>query len=182
MKYWFTADLHFDHTNVITYAKRPFLNADGKPDVEMMNNTMISMWNDSVKPEDHVYVLGDISLGSPERAYHHVRQLHGIKHLVFGNHDKALRKSAKFLSLFQWSRDLTEIRVPDETITEGRSRGTQPIVLCHYAMRVWNKSHHGAWQLYGHSHGSLKDDPYSRQIDVGSTSGTTLPSRTKSSK
>jgi hypothetical protein len=21
----------------------------------------------------------------------------------------------------------------------------QPIVICHYAMRVWNRSHHGAW-------------------------------------
>jgi hypothetical protein len=26
-------------------------------------------------------------------------------------------------------------------------------VLCHYAMRVWNRSHHGAWHLYGHSQG-----------------------------
>lgn len=31
----------------------------------------------------------------------------------------------------------------------------QRIVLCHYAMRVWNHSSHGAWHLYGHSHGRL---------------------------
>jgi hypothetical protein len=35
----------------------------------------------------------------------------------------------------------------------------QPIVLCHYAMRVWNRSHHGAWHLYGHSRGNLPAAP-----------------------
>lgn len=34
-------------------------------------------------------------------------------------------------------------------------------------MRVWNKSHYGAWMLYGHSHGSLIDDPNSLSFDVG---------------
>ena len=34
-------------------------------------------------------------------------------------------------------------------------------------MRVWNKSHYGSWNLYGHSHGSLPDDPHARAIDVG---------------
>lgn len=28
-------------------------------------------------------------------------------------------------------------------------------------------SHRGAWNLYGHSHNSLKDDPHSLQLDVG---------------
>jgi calcineurin-like phosphoesterase family protein len=43
----------------------------------------------------------------------------------------------------------------------------QKIILCHYAMKVWNESHHGTWQLYGHSHGSLPEDPNARQTDVG---------------
>jgi len=34
-------------------------------------------------------------------------------------------------------------------------------------MRVWNKSHHGAWHLYGHSHGTLPDDKNSLSFDVG---------------
>ena len=34
-------------------------------------------------------------------------------------------------------------------------------------MRVWNKSGHGRWQLFGHSHGNLPDDPKSLSIDVG---------------
>jgi len=40
----------------------------------------------------------------------------------------------------------------------------QVIVLCHYAMRVWDW---GTWHLYGHSHGSMPDDPHSLSWDVG---------------
>ena len=43
----------------------------------------------------------------------------------------------------------------------------QPIVLCHYAMRVWHHSGRGAWQLYGHSHGKLPSAEGSRSMDVG---------------
>ena len=39
------------------------------------------------------------------------------------------------------------------------------LVLCHYAMRVWRNSHHGAIHLYGHSHGNLIGD--SQSCDVG---------------
>ena len=37
--------------------------------------------------------------------------------------------------------------------------------MCHYAFRVFNKSHYGALNFFGHSHGSLTGN--SQQIDVG---------------
>ncbi len=45
--------------------------------------------------------------------------------------------------------------------------GKQGIVLCHYAMKVWPHHSRGTWQLYGHSHGKLPDDPPSLSMDVG---------------
>lgn len=41
------------------------------------------------------------------------------------------------------------------------------IVMSHYAMRVWNKSHHGSIMLHGHSHGSLPSYDNYRTMDVG---------------
>jgi calcineurin-like phosphoesterase family protein len=34
-------------------------------------------------------------------------------------------------------------------------------------MKVWPHHSRGTWQLYGHSHGNLPDDPLSLSMDVG---------------
>jgi calcineurin-like phosphoesterase family protein len=51
MKKWFIADTHFSHTNIIRYAKRPFVT------VEEMDHCLITNWNDCVSAEDQVYFL-----------------------------------------------------------------------------------------------------------------------------
>jgi calcineurin-like phosphoesterase family protein len=39
------------------------------------------------------------------------------------------------------------------------------IILCHYAMRSWDRSHYGTWHLHGHHHGKMT--PYRNTLDVG---------------
>ena len=58
--------------------------------------------------------------------------------------------------MFEWIRDVYTVRV-----------GKQSIFLSHYAHRVWDKSHHGVYHLYGHSHGTLPDLNDSLSFDVG---------------
>lgn len=157
MTIYFTSDLHLDHANIIKYCNRPF------DSVEQMNELLIKNWNSVVNPEDEVYVLGDLVLSRPDRAISLVRRLNGQKFLIEGNHDKKLLKVPEFRQFFVWVRSLSELKVHDIDAY----RDTQSIVLCHYAMRVWNKSHAGAWHLYGHSHGTLPDDPNSLSFDVG---------------
>ena len=41
------------------------------------------------------------------------------------------------------------------------------ITLCHYGMRTWASSVHGAWHLYGHSHGRLPEYSGMLAFDVG---------------
>jgi calcineurin-like phosphoesterase family protein len=143
---WFTSDLHLGHANIIKYSNRPFA------DVEEMDNTIISNWNSKIQQYDHAWFLGDFCFTNVEKGQEYLNRLNGIKHLIIGNHDKT------GVQLKGWATidDLKEIKINGQWIT-----------LCHYAMRVWNKCHYGTWHLYGHSHGSLPDDPNSLSFDVG---------------
>jgi calcineurin-like phosphoesterase family protein len=156
MAVYFTSDPHFGHADVIHYCNRPFANT------EEMDHEIISRWNEMVQPEDTIYCLGDWcfakgfkSIGHAAKAYRQRINCQNII-LIWGNHDKKGRKDKRFQEQFNGCYDLLEIKV-----------GEQRIVLCHYAMRLWNKSHRGAYHLYGHSHGSLPDDPTSRSFDCG---------------
>ena len=46
-------------------------------------------------------------------------------------------------------------------------------VVCHYAMRVWARSHYNSFQLFGHSHGRL--EPVGKQHDIGVDNNTFYP-------
>lgn len=78
---WFTSDLHFGHEAVIGYCKRPFTSLDE------MHAELVKRWNECVRPEDTVYVLGDLAL-CPFKDFEPIaKQLNGRKLLVRGNHD-----------------------------------------------------------------------------------------------
>lgn len=80
MTTWFTSDMHYGHRNIIRYCARPFA------DVDEMRETMVTRWNEVVRPEDTVYVLGDFSLDQRQPRQVLPRLL-GEKHLIVGNHD-----------------------------------------------------------------------------------------------
>jgi calcineurin-like phosphoesterase family protein len=148
MNTWFTSDTHFGHARIIDYCKRPF------KDVEEMDAELIRRWNAVVKPGDTVYHLGDFALAKvAKKVPGYLERLNGQIHLIYGNHDA---KQLKSLEGFADVKAYKEIKV-----------GEQNIILCHYAFRVWNKSHYGSWNLHGHSHGSLKRDFKMKQLDVG---------------
>lgn len=77
---YFSSDEHFWHSRVIQYCARPYLS------VEEMNEDMVKKWNEAVRPEDEVYVLGDVSLAFRPIEIYSFR-LNGTKFLVPGNHD-----------------------------------------------------------------------------------------------
>lgn len=151
---FFTADHHFGHENIIKFSERPFESLD------QMNEELIKRWNEKVEPGDTVYHLGDMSLGKPDFTKEILDRLHGNIHLIKGNHEgAALTYPKRFASI----RDYHELRIDESD----QSNGKQKIILFHYAMRTWNGSHRGVWQLYGHSHGTLPDDEMALSFDVG---------------
>lgn len=148
MKTWFSSDWHLDHANVIKYDNRPFKS------VSQMNQTLIFRYNELVKPGDNFYFLGDFSF-NVDKVEGYLQQMNGNKFFIKGNHDKK-----DLIKLYQkYGIYLGEQK---KIVVQG-----QDIVLNHYSMEVWDRSHHGSWHLYGHSHGSLPDNVNARKFDIG---------------
>ena len=83
-KSFITSDLHLDHTNIIKYCKRPFINT------EEMNKILIDNWNNTVSEKDTVYFLGDLAFGSGSKSTDYwLKQLNGKIIFIKGNHDKS---------------------------------------------------------------------------------------------
>ena len=141
MATFFTADSHAWHENIIKYCNRPFKNATE------MTMTIVDNINKVVKPNDILWHLGDFAFGRNKDIlkFRNMINCNDIR-LILGNHDREIRKN---LSKYKYT--FTNI-VPFgiDIVVE-----KQPITLCHYALRTWNKSHYDAWHLYGHSHGTL---------------------------
>ena len=152
-KVFVTSDSHFNHARIIQYCNRPF------QDVSEMNEKLIENWNSVVSKDDVVYHLGDFHLGSYQNVQYFMDRLNfKFLHLVKGNHDK---------SFCEWyKRNKPQTCELHDSYLETKIEGHN-FTLCHYAMRVFNKSHHGAYHLYGHSHGTLPDDSNSLSFDVG---------------
>lgn len=141
MDYFFTADNHFGHANIIRYCNRPFKS------IGEMDEVLINNWNVTVDTNDIVFHLGDFCMGDPDK---YLNRLNGVIYFIRGSHDKHIKICDKIKSI----KDMQTITINDSVIT-----------LCHYAMRTWPRSHYNTWQLYGHSHGKL--EPQGKQMDVG---------------
>ena len=144
---YYTSDLHFSHENIIKVCNRPYAN------VEEMNQVLKDNWNARVKPEDHVYVLGDICMAS-KLFVEHVESLNGFKHIIRGNHDPKNITSVKIKNTY--FTDLIH------TVHDGDAK----IVLCHYPIYEWNGYYHGAYHFYGHLHGT-RPSFHERAFEVG---------------
>lgn len=186
---FYMSDSHFGHGNIIKYSHRDkFLtgmdleefervgkvwhNGDwkgagssnwriSKETITNMDNEIINNINNIVGENDILYHLGDFCF-APKGEYYktaaNYRKRINCKemHLVFGNHDQR-----SIGNLFSTASDMLNVNV-----------NNQRIVLCHYAMAVWDRSHRGGISLYGHSHANAEDwleitMPGRRSMDVG---------------
>lgn len=153
---FFTADTHFQHAGkpqpdgslggIIKYARRPFAS------VEEMDEALIRNWNAVVGQDDDVWHLGDFAMGNQDRVPALRARLNGRVHLIWGNHDK--RETIIRSGCFDSVQDVARIWI-----------GRDFIYMSHYGHRVWEGSHKGSYQFYGHSHGDLP--PINRSCDVG---------------
>lgn len=157
---YFSSDWHLGHANIIRYDGRPFKT------VEEMDLTIITNVTNLLKKGDSLYYLGDFGMTrSTNDLEGHMKALALTEANLFfikGNHDK--RDTVRLYQKYgTYLGEQKKIKIADKEAPNG----LQEIVLNHYAMRVWDKSHRDVWHLYGHSHHSLPELEDSLSFDVG---------------
>ena len=148
MNTFFTADNHFGHTNILRFTNRPFSS------VEEMDEELIKRWNERIKVNDLVYHLGDFSLLSHKYVNKYFDRLNGKINLVPGGHDKRWIRHAN---------NFENVTILPALVTI--KHNSFPIVLCHYPMLTWDRSHYGSIHFHGHSHGAIPNE--GNRMDVG---------------
>jgi calcineurin-like phosphoesterase family protein len=143
---YFGSDFHYHHCNLIRGTSQWTNKARCRnfDTIEEHDSVLVDNINSTVKENDILYHLGDWAFGGKEKIVEFRRRLY-VKdiRLILGNHDHHIEKSLYndlFTSVDHYKRT---------TINK------QMFVMCHFPMRVWDKSHHGSIMLHGHCHGTL---------------------------
>lgn len=163
---FFISDTHFNHEKSLTFKRD-----DGSPlrdfsSCEEMDETMVKNWNSVVRPQDHIYHLGDVAIsrsaliGKPKVDEYGVEiqnekgetlrepsilsRLNGHKRLVRGNHD--IFRTADYLKYFE---EIYGVRVfPEHKII------CSHIPLHPQSVQRW------AVNVHGHLHANTYPYPY----------------------
>lgn len=129
-----TSDTHFGHKKVIEFevARSMFSS------IKEHDEALVARWNETVRPTDTVWHLGDVVFGTANMDI--LAQLHGIKHLVMGNHD----------------------HYPIENYTKyfRKIRGAVQLhgyILTHIPVHP-NQFHRFTGNIHGHTHSNKLDD------------------------
>ncbi|UNU73777.1 phosphoesterase [Moraxella nasovis] len=151
-KIFFTSDLHFSHKNIAKFC--PHTRPQGTIDV--LDEYMIELWNDTVGVNDVVYNLGDLSFSYDLcRIKTVLERLNGQHHLIFGNHDDVIAThldkllTAKKLDghpMLSSAQAYLKLKIADKTL-----------ILFHYPINEWDGCHKGYYHLHGHIHDRMAD-------------------------
>ena len=166
MTLFLTADTHFGHVNIIAYSKRPFA------DVAEMDAGLLDRWNDTIRPHDEVWHLGDVAMGQLHLTLPVVHRLHGRKHLVPCNHDRCWPGYAKAA---QWTKAYTDLGFTLLPVQTSLQVAGVEVVVCHFPYRDLSivqeryAQHRpvddGRWLLHGHVHDAWQVN--GQMINVG---------------
>lgn len=151
--------------------------------LEAHNEAIVRNINQKVPENATLICLGDWSFGGIENIWNFRKQIKCKDiHLILGNHDHHIANNkilpnchyddneniidGPILERYGDGRDdLFSVQAQDlfssvsnyKEILFKKEGFQYDIILFHYAMRVWNKAHHGSIMLYGHSHGTLDE-------------------------
>lgn len=131
---WFSSDLHLSHANILGFQTdcvkcdrtgewvtdgevSTCLNCMGTGEVPMrhfssveeMDETLVSLHNSRVRPQDHWWFLGDLTMQRRLKGIEHlIGRMNGHKRIILGNHD-----IAPISDYTQWFEKVVSYRVID---------------------------------------------------------------------
>ena len=79
------SDTHFGHVGVCKFTNKDGAKMRPWTDPDEMDEEMVKRWNETVRPNDKVYHLGDVVIN--RKALKIMSRLNGDKVLIRGNHD-----------------------------------------------------------------------------------------------
>ena len=127
-----TSDTHFGHAGVTKFLRDDGTKLRPWDSVEEMDEEMVKRWNETVKPTDKVYHLGDVVIN--RKALSLMHRLNGDKVLIKGNHD--------IFKLTDYTQHFRDIR---------GSHVMNGIILTHIPVHESNLYRFGA-NIHGHTH------------------------------
>lgn len=161
---YFSSDYHFNHDREFVYQARGF------PNIEEMNETIIQRHNEIVKPEDIVYVLGDLCLGGGseemlQKNKELIERLNGTLYIIRGNHDSDNR-----CKMYRSCKNVKQV-----TAAMYLNYSGYHFYLSHYPTLTGNLEKESLKQMtlniYGHTHQKTnfyEDRPYMLHCGVDS--------------
>lgn len=175
-KVWFISDLHFSHVSTLYYhpKRREILGLtiddlqnDKNECIRKHDDWLINLWNTTINKHDVVYILGDFCLGNKETTEKILQKLHGVKHLIRGNHDRSCKTLYNY---FEWVGDIKEVKFQHQEFPFIDEKEIFSIQLCHFPLYTWKERPKGMCMCHGHTHGEMddiNDNSLELRVDVG---------------
>lgn len=151
-----TSDLHFNHDRAFVYGPRGFDNIEEMNEVILHNLLQL-------KPDDDLYILGDVMLGDNQKGLKYLLQIPCRVHIVLGNHDTDTREA-----LYRACPNVVEVALAIKL-----KYSKHHFFMTHYPCMTGNLERESLKQmtlnLSGHTHDKRKfynDLPYVYNVSV----------------
>lgn len=199
MTIYYTSDLHIGHRLVA--GLRGFYDEDSpieqifgddrvvqalfEADPDEHDAWLADIWDTTLHPDDHIYILGDISINGGQHALDWISARKGHFHLIAGNHDpvhpmdrRATRLLPKWLEYFDTIQPFLR-----------RKLDGQNFLLSHFPYMSWGDGPErgearyeqyrlpdlGLPLLHGHTHGKEREHDNMLHVGVDAWDGQLVP-------